>query len=59
MAVFFKTGKIMRNSLHWMLDDGEQASTEAKHLVGMVGNGGGHYGCGGHSITAYVMNGEG
>ena len=34
----------MRNSLHWMLDDGEQASTEAKHLVGMVGNGGGHYG---------------
>jgi hypothetical protein len=47
MAVFFKTGKIMRNSLHWMLDDGEQASTEAKHLVGMVGNGGGHYGCGG------------
>ena len=29
-----------------MLDDGEQASTGAKHLVGMVENGGGHYGRG-------------
>ena len=31
MAVFFKTVKIMRNSLHWMLDDGEQASIS--HLL--------------------------